>query len=405
MRIAFLTLEFVTEYLDGGGIGNYLNRVSAALSRLGHEVEIFTRAERDGTSTHHGIPVHRVRSEVPQWLTRLFDLFPRRFRIPRTLATLRVAHRLRSVFLRRHKEAPFDVVQVPQFNAPGLFLSLNSPVPVVTRISNYEPAWRKAEGALPALDRRLSEWLELLAMRRSAGVYSPSRCLAQVIREHVGLSIDVIPPPMFIETEMTDESVYARNLANLRYLLFFGWITRLKGLYVLVEALRTVMPRCPDMHFVFVGQARWEAVQKILPPHAERIHYLSPLPHPQLYPIIRHSRGVVLPSLIDNLPNACLESMALGRPVIGTRGASFDELLVDGESGFLVEPGDHHGLADAMLRLWALPDSQLDRMGEMGKRSLGRYSPEVACAQLEQFMSGILASATQEPRAWRISNK
>ncbi len=402
MRIAFLTLGFVTEYQGRGGIENYLNRVSIALSRLGHGVEIFAHSGRDETITHNGILVHRVQAEVLDLLKRRF---PRLFRIPRSLVTLTFGPRLRSAFLRRHKEAPFDIVQAPQFYAPGLFLSLRSPVPVVTRISNYEPAWRKAEGAQLTLDRRLSEWLELLAMRRSVAVYSPSRCLAQIIREHVGLNVDVIPPPVFIETEMTDESVYARNLANLRYLLFFGTIYRLKGLFVLAEALRTVMPRCPDMHFVFVGDARWETIQKILPPYPDRIHHLAPLPHPQLYPVIRHSRGVVLPSLIDNLPNACLESMALGRPVIGTRGASFDELLDDGQSGFLVEPGDHHGLADAMLRMWALPDSRLEMMGEAAKRSLGRYSPEVACAHLEQYLSGILAGATRQPLAWRMSNK
>jgi hypothetical protein len=56
---------------------------------------------------------------------------------------------------------------------------------------------------------------------------------------------------MFIETEMMDESVYSRDLANLRYLLFFGSMNRTKGIYVLAEALCTVMPRCPDMHFLF----------------------------------------------------------------------------------------------------------------------------------------------------------
>ena len=82
MRIAFLTLEFITEHPYTHGIGNYVNRVSAALSRRGHEVEILTRSERDDTLTHGRILVHRVHAEVPRWLTRLFS---HRFRIPSTL--------------------------------------------------------------------------------------------------------------------------------------------------------------------------------------------------------------------------------------------------------------------------------------------------------------------------------
>lgn len=395
MRIAFLTGGFVTEYQGRGGIENYLNRVSSTLSKRGHAVELFTPSARNETIDHHGVRVHRVRMEDPEWLTRRL---PKPLRIPRSLWALRMARRLGSAFLRRHREASFDIVQVPNFYTPGLFLSLKSSVPMVTRISNYEPVWRKAEeGDRLTLDRRLFEWLELFTMRRSAGIYSPSKCLANIIREHVGLTVDVIPPPVFVDAEVMDEAAYARNLTNLRYLMFFGTIYRLKGLYVLAKALHTVMPRCPDMHFVFAGEARWEEVRKCLPPYPDRIHYVGALPHPQLYPVIRHSRGVVLPSLIDNLPNACLESMALGRPVIGTRGASFDELLEDGESGFLVQPGDHDGLADAILRLWALPDSQLDIMGEVGKSSLDRYKPEVACAQLEQFLARILSGTPVQP--------
>src|ERR1051326_7456438 len=51
----------------------------------------------------------------------------------------------------------------------------------------------------------------------------------------------------------------------------------------------------------------------------------------------RASASVVLPSLIDNLPNSCLEAMGLGRVVIGTKGTSFEELITDEANGFLIE--------------------------------------------------------------------
>ncbi len=69
---------------------------------------------------------------------------------------------------------------------------------------------------------------------------------------------------------------------------------------------------------------------------ASRLVLIDNLPHRQLYPIIAAARLVVLPSLVDNLPNACLEAMGLGTAVIGTTGASFEELITDGVNGFLV---------------------------------------------------------------------
>jgi len=86
--------------------------------------------------------------------------------------------------------------------------------------------------------------------------------------------------------------------------------------------------------------------------YADRLIFIGQIPHEQLYPVISGARLVVLPSLIDNMPNACLEAMALGKPVVGTRGASFEEMIRDGETGFLVPAGDAGALADTLCSAW-----------------------------------------------------
>jgi glycosyltransferase involved in cell wall biosynthesis len=55
---------------------------------------------------------------------------------------------------------------------------------------------------------------------------------------------------------------------------------------------------------------------------------------------------------VDNLPNTVIESLMLGIPVIGTRGASIDELVEPGVTGQLVYPGNVDGLAAAMVEAW-----------------------------------------------------
>ena len=71
------------------------------------------------------------------------------------------------------------------------------------------------------------------------------------------------------------------------------------------------------------------------------------------------------PSLADRRPGVALEAMAAGRPVIASRWPALAELVVDGETGCLVEPGrqDGAGPANAAIagrpsacgRAWAMP--------------------------------------------------
>jgi glycosyltransferase involved in cell wall biosynthesis len=64
----------------------------------------------------------------------------------------------------------------------------------------------------------------------------------------------------------------------------------------------------------------------------------------------------VLPSRVEGLPVALLEAMALGKPIVATPAGGVPEVLVDGESGLLVDIGDEVGLAAAVVTLLKDPD-------------------------------------------------
>jgi glycosyltransferase involved in cell wall biosynthesis len=83
-----------------------------------------------------------------------------------------------------------------------------------------------------------------------------------------------------------------------------------------------------------------------------QVVWLGALPKPELYGVVQASEAAVLPSTVDNLPNTAIESLLLGVPVIGSAGASIDELIEPGRTGELVPIGDAEALAAAMLRVW-----------------------------------------------------
>jgi glycosyltransferase involved in cell wall biosynthesis len=75
----------------------------------------------------------------------------------------------------------------------------------------------------------------------------------------------------------------------------------------------------------------------------------------------------VLSSVIEGMPNALLEAMALGRPVVTTSAGGSAEVVVDGESGLVVPPADPQALADAVVRILRDP-ALAGRLGEAAER-------------------------------------
>ena len=122
----------------------------------------------------------------------------------------------------------------------------------------------------------------------------------------------------------------------------------------MLDALAEAWKEELEMTVLLVGPVRDSRLRRRLDSMSgdKRVVWLRELPRAEMYALIQKSAATVLPSLADNFPNTVLESLALGVPVIGGRGASVDELVEDGKTGELVELGDVKGLAQSMIRAW-----------------------------------------------------
>jgi len=101
----------------------------------------------------------------------------------------------------------------------------------------------------------------------------------------------------------------------------------------------------------------------------------------------------MLSSVIEGMPNALLEAMALGRPVVTTSAGGSDEVVVDGESGLVVPPRDPRALAGAVERVLADRDLA-QRLGEAAVRRVrDNFSLEAMLRGLEALYTAELARA------------
>lgn len=406
MRIALVTTEFVTEPYFSGGLANYINRVALALRDFGHDVHIFTLSSLSEAYDYHGVSLHRVTSRrylKPRDYLRRMTRNRLRYSVNATFES----YALCAAVVAENRVHRFDVVQVPNYNHAGLFITLFMRIPVVTRASSLAYLWYANNRQPITLDRNLMIWLEKLQFRLSKNIYAPSFYIGKSLAgSFPRKTVRVIRSPFFVESVEGEGGIMAKDLEEGKYLLFFGRLEWIKGVHVLAQALPAAMGACADMHVAFVGHdsriSRNETmsmfIRKECADHLPRLHFINALEHHELYPVVSGARLVVLPSLADNLPNVLLEAMGLGKPVIGTINASFDELLEDGVNGFLVPSDDVQALSEKIIEAWRHPD--LERIGASAKEVIGELAPGKTVREMESYFHDLIFKHKQR-RWWR----
>ncbi|HTZ40601.1 MAG TPA: glycosyltransferase family 4 protein [Syntrophales bacterium] len=388
MRIAFATPEYVTEPEFDGGLASYLHRAALSLVKMGHEPVIFVAAQENERFNHRGVEVRRVakRHAGVRVLNRLTG---RRFR--KSFQWIEQSWNLRRAIQEAHREEPIHIVQYASYMATGLFRARS--IPSVVRISSFEPLWQTAyERRTEGWDERLIVKLEELSLRRADGLYGPSRLLADLVGKALDRPVCVIEPPFHIVADEEDESARLDSLAGRQYLLFFGSIGLLKGAGLIAGIIGEILDRHRDLCFAFVGkdqgfrgQPMMEHIRRQAGPFRDRVRHLGRLEWNKLHPVIRGAYAVVLPSRIDNLPNTCLEAMALGKVVIGSRGGSFEELIEEEVSGFLVDNDDGADLLGTLEEVLQLDDGRIRQIGEAARKKIEEMHPESVMPKLLSF--------------------
>jgi len=138
-----------------------------------------------------------------------------------------------------------------------------------------------------------------------------------------------------------------------------------KGIDVLLHALR----QTPTGALVVVGDGGERSALEQLRGQlglTDRVLFVGWKPDPR--PYVAAAQFFIFPTdtYPEGMPLALLDAMALQRPVVATRVGGVDEAVLDGESGFLVPPGDALALARAMQRL-QVDVGLSERMGAAGR--------------------------------------
>ncbi|MCK4766713.1 MAG: glycosyltransferase family 4 protein [Candidatus Aminicenantes bacterium] len=396
MRIAFITTEYVNNKTFDGGLANYIRRVSLALARMGHQPLVIFFSDCHKESEADGVKIIQVKY-TRRWWFKILNLFTLR-RFTTFLELLNLSLLLNAKLKEEHGKQEIHIVQYTSLGGVGFFRLRG--IPSVIRVSSLTSLCRKKGGydRLGPFAARQQELLERWAFKKADSLFGPSYVIAAAVKQDAKRDVRVIESPFVLDNEELDTSLYEKFLKDKKYLFYFGKLNVLKGMVVIAGILEKLLARYPELYFVFVGKedAGYEGktmreylLEKAGDYH-DRLIFLGALSHARLYPMLERAQAVVLPSLIDNFPNACIEAMAFKRVVIGTYDTSFEQLIEDGRSGFLAAPEDATSLYEAVSRALDLSEAARKKMGEKAAQRIEDLEPRKVVEQLVRFYEEIV---------------
>ena len=213
--------------------------------------------------------------------------------------------------------------------------------------------------------------------------------------------IAVLRTPISLNQDQEDDTL-AKTLRKKgsTYFTFSGRFYPYKGIKETLEAVPMMLSRDKDLHLVCVGEDiphpdvgfMQTYFQQTYPELVNHVSFIGKLSHQQLNPLIRQAELCVLPSKVDNFPNACLEAMALGTPVLGTK-QGMGEMIEDGLNGFLIKEVSPHHIAQKVKD--ALRDEE--KLKEIGRKAQGvlqSYGTDQAAQSLIAYYQQVNTSSS-----------
>lgn len=408
MKIAYATSEFVTEEAKGGQ-ATYLANISRIFAQKGHEVFIVVLSDKDEEFVwDKNITVCRVAfnskvrdRRVYKWslLRRtaqfFWNMFGRSFAINKKIVELYKSHRI-------------EIVQYS--NLRGITVIRHRHIPSVLRLSDFGPYWRmalkeefdiKQFGKNFSLDDKIRFW----SFKSMDYIFAPSKVVAEATEKVIKKKVFVIESPFWGQTILEKPLFWEKQLAGKRYLLFFGTMNFLKGIHNIAVILDKILEQYKDLYFVFLGPSDTvpskgreisakEYILECVKKNANRVFFLHPIyAKGQSNYVISNAEACVLPSRIDNLPNTCIEAMFLGKVVIGTEGASFEQLLTDGYNGFLCERDNPESLMKCIDKVMDMSEEEKEIFGKRAQERVSEMAPEKIYNQLISVYKRVIQEA------------
>lgn len=364
-----MNILFITNQMDIGGAEQFVVRLGSELARRGHQITVVSEGGIMEQDIPAGITIHQAHARAKSpglYLTLIQELAPL-----------------------------LEGIQVVHANSPTTSLAAR-----LARGNRRIPIVASAHGVWKEQFKPLVSLLFSLGADRVVGC---SRELSDDLLKHglwhsksVTIENGIPIPQIGGDRQKIRQSIGVPSEA--RMILTVANLLPYKGHCYMMDALPMILRRFPDVYWVLAGdgylrasledQARRRGVHS-------RVVFLGD--RQDINDLLYAADVFSMPSLDEGLPLAAEEAMSAGLPVVTTKAGGIPELMVDGETGYLVECRDPYTLAHRLSLLLDNPELGR-RMGALGRSRIAtHFSIEGMASRFEALYEELYAYPLTAP--------
>lgn len=403
------TFCFLTQHYPpgpAGGTARHVTELARGIAALGHHVHLLTR----------GAGARFVDFERSIWVHRAAQAGTRAMTLPVALRTPTDIWE-HSVSMLREVEAiatrrQVDCVYAPLWDSEGIAVLLDGRFPLVVGLQTPMHAFLAGHPTLKGDPQFMTERgepllkLEQTLLEGAAGVHAISNAIVEYIesayRTVLRPRLAVVPLALEDRVNFPLDAPAALPPGSVR-LLFVGRLELRKGIDALLAAAIPLLARFPNVYLDVVGndalagpagrtyRAAFEADTANVGLR-DRVRFHGEVSEEALRGFYRGCDIFVAPSRFESFGLILLEAMMFAKPVVCCRAGGMPEVVIEGETGLLAEPGDPVSLEQCLARLIDDPGLR-QRLGTAGRRRYeARFMPERMALEVAAFLCATAAA-------------
>ena len=377
MHLSFLTSEYPHPRVNrAAGIGTSIKNLAEGLVRQKVKVSIFIYGQdEDVVFEENGITFHLIKHKKYKFLGWY-------------LYRKHLAKYINKVIV----EDRIDAVEAADWTGITAFMKLKAPL--VIRLHGTDAYFCNLE-ARP--QKKKNYWFESVALKNADVIISVSDFTAIKTKEIFGLSKKIVTLYNGIDTEKFKPLEIPQRANSI---LYFGTIVRKKGVLDLAKAFQLLRKKNPEATITLIGKDNLDIEEQkstlalfkeCLDSEARTgVTHLNHMPYEKVVEEIAKAEVVVLPSRAEAFPMSWLEAMAMEKAMVTSDIGWAKEVMIHNQTGLMVHPDNHQGLADAISEILTDKDKRIRFGISARKRIVENFSSEIIVSKNIEFYTSLL---------------
>jgi len=369
IKIAYLAPEFLPTW---GGVGSYSYELVRNLDAEVHVITPYRGYSKQKIESffNNNVTVH--------FITTANDNF---------IYNMKFQLGLLNKFPKLHKKYAFDLIHAANLvHMPDIFLKFRDmKIPTITTVHTTLESQSTSYGPRP---KTMDSKTELLTKVAYPYIHTLEKIYLKKSKNLIAVSewIKGFLPHALVINNGVDTKRFVPVVQKNKQItiLFAGRLLALKGIEILIEAIRAVVCN-HDVKFLIAGTgntAKWKKQMRGI--SKSNYDFCGYVPYEKMHELYSKADIFVLPSFTESFPLTVLEAMSCGLPVIASDIGGIPEIIKHGSDGFLFRSGNSAELANLIVTLISNPEY---------RQSIGNAARQKIVAQ---FDSALMAKRTQK---------